>query len=214
MTDPVMEQIYTVSAEALYAGQDRIQVQIYPFRMTEANLAAQAGHKWYGFWRNLKEGYDAFEATRLPPAVSVCRKTYVIAADFEALPVVAEDCPNEDPIVTSSAAAPKLAHRFVKPRVSASRTVRVTHLRTAHSAASRPGKGNGNLGPNRKTAAATNGASTKSRPRAKPDEELLVSPMSSTDDPQMPLSLASQTPPTCVPVMRTSSGSNDTYMSA
>ena len=154
MTDPVMEQIYTVSAEALYAGQDRIQVQIYPFRMTEANLAAQAGHKWYGFWRNLKEGYDAFEATRLPPAVSVCRKTYVIAADFEALPVVAEDCPNEDPIMTSSAAAPKLAHRFVKPRVSASRTVRLTPSRAARSAASRPSRVNGTPRANRKTAAA------------------------------------------------------------
>jgi murein L,D-transpeptidase YafK len=155
MTDPVMEQIYTVSEEALHAGQDRIQIQIYPFRMTEANLAAEAGHTWYGFWRNLKEGYDAFQATRLPPPVNVCHRTYVIAPDFEGEPVVAEDCPNEDPIVTSSVAAPKVAHHFPKPRVSASRTVRLAPIRAVRSAASRSGKAIGPPRTNRKTAAAS-----------------------------------------------------------
>ena len=33
--------------------------------------------------RNLKEAYDAFEVTRMPPAISVCRKTYVIAPESD-----------------------------------------------------------------------------------------------------------------------------------
>ena len=111
MTDPVMEQIYTVSEQALYAGQDKIQVQIFPFRMTEANLAAEAGNRWYGFWRNLKQGYDVFETTRTPPAVGVCRKDYVIAPEWDGDLATTDDCENENPIVTSSMAAPKLAHR-------------------------------------------------------------------------------------------------------
>ena len=156
MTDPVMEQIYTVSEQALYAGQDKIQVQIFPFRMTEANLAAEAGNRWYGFWRNLKQGYDAFETTRTPPAVGVCRKDYVIAPEWDGDLAATDDCKNENPIVTSSMAAPKLAHRPAKPRLARSRTVRVAHLRTGHPAASRPGKPIGNLRPNRKTAAVSN----------------------------------------------------------
>jgi murein L,D-transpeptidase YafK len=157
MTDPVMEQVYTLSEQALYAGQDKIQVQIFPFRMTEANLAAEAGNKWYGFWRNLKQGYDVFETTRTPPAVGVCRKDYVIAAESEGDLVATEGCANEDPIVTSSMAAPKVTHRPAKPRVARSRTVRVAHLRAGRPAASRPGKPMGNPRPNRKTAAAGNG---------------------------------------------------------
>ena len=157
MTDPVMEQIYTLSEQALYAGQDKIQVQIFPFRMTEANLAAEAGNKWYGFWRNLKQGYDVFEATRTPPAVGVCRKDYVIAPESEGDLVATADCANEDPIVTSSIAAPKVMHRAAKPRVAGSRTVRVAHLRAGRPAASRPGKSMGNPRPNRKTAAAGHG---------------------------------------------------------
>ena len=157
MTDPVMEQIYTLSEQALYVGQDKIQVQIFPFRMTEANLAAEAGNKWYGFWRNLKQGYDVFEATRTPPAVRVCRKDYIIAPESEGALVATADCANDDPIVTSSIAAPKITHRAAKPRVAGSRTIRVAHLRAGRPAASRPGKSMGNPRPNRKTAAAGHG---------------------------------------------------------
>jgi len=154
MTDPVMEQIFTLSEQALYAGQDKIQVQIFPFRMTDANLAAEAGNKWYGFWRNLKQGYDVFEATRTPPAVGVCRKDYVIAREWDGDLVTPEDCANEDTIVTSSMAARKLTLRPAKPRLARSRTVRVAHLRAGRPAASRPGKSMGSPRSSRKTAAA------------------------------------------------------------
>lgn len=78
MTDPVMKEIYSLSEQALRQGQDRIQVHIFPFRMTEANLAAHANSGWHGFWLNLKDAYDVFERTRIPPKVGICGKRYVV----------------------------------------------------------------------------------------------------------------------------------------
>lgn len=78
MTNAVMEEIYDLSERALRQGQGAIHVHVFPFRMTEENLAAQSDSEWIGFWRNLKNGYDAFEATRRPPRISVCESKYVI----------------------------------------------------------------------------------------------------------------------------------------
>jgi murein L,D-transpeptidase YafK len=78
MTDGVMEEIYTLVEKALKANQERIWVHAFPFRMTDANLARFQSSEWHEFWRNLKEGYDAFEATRLPPQISVCDNRYVV----------------------------------------------------------------------------------------------------------------------------------------
>ncbi|MGH6736784.1 MAG: L,D-transpeptidase family protein [Methyloceanibacter sp.] len=82
MTDAVVEEIYIIAREALAAGQASFQVQAYPFRMTAANMAAHRKHEWYDFWMNLKEGYDYFETTRLPPSVAVCEKRYLVNANF------------------------------------------------------------------------------------------------------------------------------------
>jgi murein L,D-transpeptidase YafK len=78
MTDPAMEEIYTLVEMALYAGQDSIDVHAFPFRMTPSNLAAHATSAWHGYWHNLKEGYDAFQEARVPPRVSVCGGRYVV----------------------------------------------------------------------------------------------------------------------------------------
>ena len=53
-------------------------MHVFPFRMTQANLEANANSPWSGFWANLKEAYDAFERTRTPPQVSVCGNRYVL----------------------------------------------------------------------------------------------------------------------------------------
>jgi murein L,D-transpeptidase YafK len=82
MTDGVIEEIYILAREALAGGQKAFQIQAYPFRMTTANLSKHSGDKWYGFWRNLKEGYDYFEVTHLPPKVDVCDRHYLINASF------------------------------------------------------------------------------------------------------------------------------------
>ncbi len=95
MTDAVIEEIFIIAREALQAGQPAFQVQAYPFRMTAANLAAHKDDKWYDFWKNLKEGYDYFEISRLPPKVAVCEKRYLINAAFtgNARPDPAGSCP-------------------------------------------------------------------------------------------------------------------------
>ena len=82
MTDAVVEEIFTLARVALQNGQEEIQIQAFPFRMTAANMAAHKDDKWYDFWKVLKEGYDYFEISRMPPKVAVCEKRYVINASF------------------------------------------------------------------------------------------------------------------------------------
>jgi murein L,D-transpeptidase YafK len=84
MTNPVMDQIYALAERALLAGQDAIPVHIFPFRMTETNLKRHANDRWYGFWSNLRQGYDAFEATRMAPVVHVCNGSYIVTPDAQA----------------------------------------------------------------------------------------------------------------------------------
>jgi murein L,D-transpeptidase YafK len=95
MTDAVMEEIYILAREALSAGQPAFQIQAYPFRMTAANIATHKDDKWYDFWKNLKEGYDYFEISRLPPKVAVCEKRYLVNASFvgDTKPDPAGSCP-------------------------------------------------------------------------------------------------------------------------
>ena len=82
MTDEYIADIYALAREAFDGGQAEFQVQAFPFRMTDEKMASYAGHKWFDFWQNLKEGYDYFEATQQPPKVNVCGKRYVFNADF------------------------------------------------------------------------------------------------------------------------------------
>ena len=58
-------------------GQARFAVHVFPFRMTERALNFRKGYRWHGFWTDLKKGYDLFEPSRIPPAVSVCNGRYV-----------------------------------------------------------------------------------------------------------------------------------------
>jgi len=94
MTNPIMDQIYALAERALHAGQDAIPVHVFPFRMTEANLKRHANTRWYGFWSNLKEGYDTFEATRQTPVVYACNGSYVVMSDAQArlAPQPPEEC--------------------------------------------------------------------------------------------------------------------------
>ena len=77
MTDPVVEEIYLLVEASLDQGQGAVPMHIFPFRMVANRLQQENESEWRGFWENLREGYDAFEATHLPPAVSVREKRYV-----------------------------------------------------------------------------------------------------------------------------------------
>jgi murein L,D-transpeptidase YafK len=80
MTDRSIEEIYALAAAALRNGQTFFQVHVFPFRLTAEKLFRHKESRWYGFWQNLKEGYDLFENTGRPPKVSVKNKRYVFEA--------------------------------------------------------------------------------------------------------------------------------------
>lgn len=76
ITDESVDEVYAVVEAALRQGQDAVDVAVFPFRMTETALAEQASSPWLGFWRNLKQGHDLFEAEFTPPAVAACDGEY------------------------------------------------------------------------------------------------------------------------------------------
>ena len=77
MTDYAMEEIYGLVDEAFKGGQEKVQLQAFPFRMTTQNLASHAGDPNMPFWEMLKAGSDAFLTTERPPTVAVCDRRYV-----------------------------------------------------------------------------------------------------------------------------------------
>ncbi len=77
MTDPVIDEIWELITAALDGGQKRFSVHVFPFQMTAPLLAAYGAGQWDGFWRDLKRGYDLFEASHTPPQIGVCAKRYV-----------------------------------------------------------------------------------------------------------------------------------------
>lgn len=77
MTDQQIEQIYAFARDAFKGGQEAVQIQAFPFRMTAANMARYRDDPNFEFWTMLKEGYDHFEITKVPPKVDVCGRRYV-----------------------------------------------------------------------------------------------------------------------------------------
>jgi murein L,D-transpeptidase YafK len=71
MTDRGVSEIYAIVREAFAGGQQAFQLQSFPFRMTAENMAKHREDKHIAFWRQLKEGFDRFEATREELAVGV-----------------------------------------------------------------------------------------------------------------------------------------------
>ncbi len=76
MTDAGVDTIYALVEAGLRAGQDGVDVAIFPFALTDAALLAEATSPWLGFWRNLKQGQDLFERDRRPPRVGACNGEY------------------------------------------------------------------------------------------------------------------------------------------
>ena len=79
MTNPQIEEIYALALEAFRGGQSKFNVHAFPFRMHEVNMTKFASHRWIDFWRNIKQGYDLFEASHRLPAVGVQNRRYVFA---------------------------------------------------------------------------------------------------------------------------------------
>jgi len=77
VTDQQIEEIYAFGRDAFRGGQTEFQIQAFPFRMTAANMARYRNDPNFEFWTMLKEGYDQFELTKVPPKVDVCERRYV-----------------------------------------------------------------------------------------------------------------------------------------
>jgi murein L,D-transpeptidase YafK len=77
MTDAKIEEIYTLCDAALQKGQPLFRVHCFPFHMTKERMVKASGDRWEPFWKNLKEGYDAFENGKIPPNVEVEKKRYL-----------------------------------------------------------------------------------------------------------------------------------------
>ena len=76
MTDEKIEEIYTLAVAAHQGGQAFFRIHIFPFRMTAERLdeTPLLAHK--EFWLNLKQGYDLFESSHVPPEVEVVGGSY------------------------------------------------------------------------------------------------------------------------------------------
>ncbi|MBO6540007.1 MAG: murein L,D-transpeptidase [Rhizobiaceae bacterium] len=98
MSDEQVEEIYAFARDAFRGGQEAFQVQAFPFRMTAENMARYRDDANYQFWSMLKEGYDHFEITKVPPKVDVCGRRYVF-----------NSIPQEGSAFSPSASCPPMA---------------------------------------------------------------------------------------------------------
>jgi murein L,D-transpeptidase YafK len=70
MTDYQMEEIYGLVEEAFRGGQDRVQLQAFPFQMTAENLMRHTEDPNLPFWEMLKTGSDARDSDPSPSCPS------------------------------------------------------------------------------------------------------------------------------------------------
>ena len=83
MTDPKIEEIYTLCAAALENGQPFFRVHLFPFRMTPERMATASGQTWEDFWKNLQQGYNLFEKNGIPPETGVENLRYTFKVVHE-----------------------------------------------------------------------------------------------------------------------------------
>jgi len=93
MTDAGIGEIYALARETFKGGNPSFQLQIFPFRMTPQNIAANAASPHLAFWKDIKEGYDIFELTRTAPVWDVCEGQYIFNANGAGALDAAGPCP-------------------------------------------------------------------------------------------------------------------------
>lgn len=78
MTDSAIDEIFQFVTGALLFGQPAVQVSIYPFRMSDANMERHKYSVYNDFWKQLKPGYDFFLTHHQPPKISISDGSYVV----------------------------------------------------------------------------------------------------------------------------------------
>lgn len=80
LTDDKIKEVYILAVEARNFGQERIPVNIYPFRMTDANMKKYIAPfpTQASFWKSLQPGYLAFEKNRNQAKITEVKGKYVV----------------------------------------------------------------------------------------------------------------------------------------
>ncbi len=99
--DDAMEFVYAAAEAAWNNGQRNIPMHLMPMPMTAENMTRLGKFKtaktWKRLWSDLKAGYDAFEATRQPPMVTIAKGEYVVPGYTPAVMVAEnENTPSKD----------------------------------------------------------------------------------------------------------------------
>jgi murein L,D-transpeptidase YafK len=81
VTDEGIKELYWMGVEARAAGQRVLPIHIFPFRLTDEDLAIAANvyteaPALIRFWQSLQAGYEHFERTRTLPAIGVDARGY------------------------------------------------------------------------------------------------------------------------------------------
>ncbi len=78
MTDPIIEEIWTLLASSLTKGQQNIPVHIFPFSNMSAELSKHKGNKHYQFWKQLAPIDSVFNTTAIIPDVRIIAGKYIM----------------------------------------------------------------------------------------------------------------------------------------
>ena len=76
LTDDKIKELYMLAVEARNNGQEKIQVHIFPARLSEPVLTAMKkdfSKQAVNFWKNLKSVYDDFEKNKRLKTITVTR---------------------------------------------------------------------------------------------------------------------------------------------
>ena len=79
LTDDKIKEVYILGVEARNAGQDKIPVNIFPFKMTNANMKKYVAQFSIqaNFWKTLQLGYLAFEKRKNQAKIMEVKGKYV-----------------------------------------------------------------------------------------------------------------------------------------
>jgi murein L,D-transpeptidase YafK len=104
MTNPIIDEIWSLITQALAHGQKRFHVHIFPFRLTAENLDRRKSSPWHEFWQQARSAQEAFETTWLPPKVFNCNGSYAFEAvddsNSHADAPIETGCPHDQTVLT------------------------------------------------------------------------------------------------------------------